>query len=110
MRRPLGLAEKARPYQVAEEGRLWDLKRVDRFLALGVYHRTVNARGAISMYGWPHQVGRAHKGREVFVRFDPGERQWVVSDHQGTELRRMPADDLSPKRVRDLRVGCGRHM
>jgi hypothetical protein len=39
------------------------------------------------------------------VRFDPSTRQWVVSDHQGQELKRLMADELSRQRILALNVG-----
>jgi hypothetical protein len=104
-----GLVHSARPYELARASRLWDLSLVDRFLASRVYHRRANARGAISLYGWPKNLGRAHKGKEVYVRFDPSKREWVVTDHQGSQLKRLPAPELREKRILALTVGCGRH-
>jgi hypothetical protein len=100
-----GLKHSGRPYDRQGEGAAWDLARVDRFLASGVYYRRANARGAIWLYGWGRSLGRAHRGQEVCVRFDPTARQWVVSDHQGQELKRLAADELSRERILSLTVG-----
>jgi hypothetical protein len=99
------LRHSGRPYDPAGEDAMWDLARVDRFLASGVYHRRANARGAIWLYGWGRGLGRAHRGKEVYIRFDPSARQWVVSDHQGQELKRLEAEELSRKRILSLTVG-----
>jgi hypothetical protein len=99
------LKHSGRPYDVAQENELWDLARVDRFLAAGVYYRRANARGAIWLYGRGRVLGRAYRGMEVSVRFDPTPRLWVASDHQGEELKRLPADELSRDRIMALDVG-----
>jgi hypothetical protein len=99
------LRHSGRPYDPAAERRIWDLRHVDQFLAAGVHHRRVNARGFISLYGWSRGLGRAHRGKEVSVRFDPRRRAWVVSDYQGQELKRLAADELSRERILALNVG-----
>ena len=100
-----GLQHSERPYDREQEARMWDLSRVDQFLSAGVYYRRANARGAIWLYGLGRNLGRTHRGKEVCVRFDPSSRQWVVSDHQGQELKRLVADELSRERILSLKVG-----
>jgi hypothetical protein len=99
------LRHSGRPYDPTKERQIWDLSRVDQLLAAGVYHRRANSRGLIYLYGWSRGLGRAHRGKEVSVRFDPTSREWVVSDHQGLELKRFPADELKRERILDLDVG-----
>ena len=99
------LRHSGRPYDPAEERRMWDLARVYQFLAAGVYHRRANPRGFIYVYGWSRGLGRAHRGKEVVVRFDPRSREWVVSDDQGQELKRFVADELSRESILALNVG-----
>jgi hypothetical protein len=100
-----GLRHSGRPYQVGDERRLWDLSRVDRFLSGLTLHRRANARGTIWIYGVPRNLGRAHAGAEVRVRFDPSDRQWVVTDLEDHELKRFPAPELSRARILALDVG-----
>jgi hypothetical protein len=100
-----GLRHSGRPYHAGDERRMWDLSRVDRFLAERTLYRRANARGAISVYNTPRYLGRAHRGAEVRVRFDPSDRQWVVSDLGGRELKRLPAPELSRARILALDVG-----
>jgi hypothetical protein len=99
------LRHSGRPYLPRDEGRGWDLSRVDRFLADLTLHRRANARGVISIYGEARNLGRPHRGKEVRVRFDSGSRQWVVTDLQGEELKRLAALELSRKQILDLKVG-----
>jgi hypothetical protein len=99
------LKHSGRTYDRTNEDELWELARVDQFLAQAVYHRRTNARGAIYLYGWPYYIGRVHSGKEVFVRFDPSDRHWVIRDHQGQELKRSLAEELTAERVYNLNVG-----
>lgn len=99
------LRHSGRPYHPADEARLWELSRVDRFLAGVTLYRRANARGTIWLYGEPRNLGRAHRGKEVQVRFDPAARQWVVSDLQGGELKRPAAPELTRARIMALNVG-----
>jgi hypothetical protein len=99
------LRHSGRPYLVRDERRSWNLSRVDHFLAGLTLHRRANARGAIWLYGEGRGLGRPHRGKEVRVRFDAGSRQWVVSNLQGEELKRLPAPELSRERILALKVG-----
>jgi hypothetical protein len=100
-----GLCRIERPYRADEEDRCWELSHVDRFLGEVVLYRRANARGAIWLYGWGRGLGRIHRGKEVCVRFDISSRYWIVSDYQGQELKRLPAEELSRERIIALEVG-----
>lgn len=100
-----GLRHSGRPYRAADERRSWDLGGVDRFLAGLTLYRRANARGAIWIYGMPRNLGRAHGGQEMRARFDPSDRQWVVTDLEDRELKRFPAPELSRARIMALDVG-----
>jgi hypothetical protein len=100
-----GLGRIERPYHADYEETIWDLSRVDRFMGEQVLHRRANAKGAIGLYGWGRGLGRVHRGKEVFVRFNMFSREWVVSDHQGQELKRLSAEELSRERILALEVG-----
>lgn len=100
-----GLSHSGRPYRQGDEGRAWDLARVDRFLSGLTLYRRANARGAIWLYGEGRVLGRAHRGKEVRARLDAPAREWVVTDLQGSELKRLPAAELSRERIMALRVG-----
>ena len=99
------LRHSGRAYRIADEGRSWELSRVDRFLADLRLHRRASAHGEIWVYGVPRNLGRAHGGAEVGVRFDPADRQWVATDLEGRELKRFPAPELSRARILALDVG-----
>lgn len=100
-----GLRHSERPYRREDEDAMWDEAWVARAVSAGVYYRRANARGAIWLYGWGRSLGRCHRGKEVSVRLDPAAWQWVVSDHQGQELKRLAADELARERILSLTVG-----
>jgi hypothetical protein len=50
-------------------------------------------------------LGKAYRGQEVAVRFDPEGRYWVVSDLEGKVIVRMIALELSRERIINLDVG-----
>jgi hypothetical protein len=99
------LLEVPRPYCIEDEPRLWDLSRVDAFLAQGVAYRRADRYGSISLYNRDRYQGQANGGREVAIRFDPTVRHWVVSDLDGDVIVRWIAGELSRERIMNLEVG-----
>jgi len=93
-----------RAYQPARERALWDLSRVDAFLARGCWIRRADCNGKVSIYGHGRSVGRSRAGREMAVRFDAPARCWSVSDANGEEVKRLPAEELTRKRIMALAV------
>jgi putative transposase len=85
-------------FQAALELSLFDLKRVDQYLASFAWVHRVNRNGQVSI-GAKHtryMVALAYAGHEVEVRFDPKDRHFVFS-HLGDPdhiLRRQPARGL----------------
>jgi putative transposase len=75
------LLQVRRPYRADQELCVFDLQRVDQYLAGFVWTHRVNRNGQVSI--GPHQVrytvSRAHAGQEVEVRFDPQDRHLVFS-------------------------------
>jgi hypothetical protein len=100
-----GLRHSGRPYRVSDERRSWDLAHVDRFLSGLTLHRRADERGVIWIYGEPRNLGRAHGREEVRARFETSDRQWVVTDLGGGELKRLPAPELTRERILTLDVG-----
>jgi transposase InsO family protein len=72
------LLHQPRPYQAHFEWALFDLHRVERFLAQFTWSRKVTA-GQVSLGGQHHyySVGRAYAKQQVWVRFDPVDRHFV---------------------------------
>jgi hypothetical protein len=99
-----GLAHSGRPYDPAQEPALWNWSRVTEHLATYVVTRHVDSTGQVSLYNQGHYVGKIHRGKEVYVMFDPNRTEWVIADHGGQQLRSLPAEMLSSQRVMDLNV------
>jgi hypothetical protein len=99
-----GLAHSGRPYSVESEGELWDWSRVGAHLSGYVVSRRVDPRGCVSTYNRGLYVGKVHRGKTVWVTFDPETNDWVIADARGHYLSRKPADELSPERVLGLDV------
>lgn len=94
------LVQPRRSYQPELELLLFDLDRVDNFLASFVWERKVGKTGQITI-GGQHQsycVGRQFARQTVQIRFDPSDRNFVAfhTDDQAheTELKRWPARNL----------------
>jgi hypothetical protein len=93
-----------REYRRAREEALWDLARVDAFLARGCWRRRADSQGVISLYGHGRSVGRCWARRELIVRFDAPSRCWSVSSPQGELIKRLPANELTRERILALAV------
>lgn len=83
-----------RPYHPALEWSLFDLARVDAFLAQHVWTRLVNNTGCVSVGNHLYYVSRALRGRTVSVRFIPQSRSFCFQLPDGTIVRRQPAVGL----------------
>jgi hypothetical protein len=99
-----GLAHSGRPYDPAREPELWEWSRVTEHLATYAVSRRVDSRGQVSLYNRNHYVGQIHKGKDVYVMYDPNCNEWLFTDRDGHQLRTLPAEMLSAQRVMDLEV------
>jgi hypothetical protein len=99
-----GLAYSGRPYDSAQEAAIWEWSRVADHLATYVVVRRVDSKGMVSLYNRGHYVGQIHRGKEVYVMYDPNRNEWLFADRDGRQLRSQPADQLSRQRVMDLDV------
>jgi hypothetical protein len=93
-----------RVYRRSQEEALWDLSRVDTFLAQGCWRRRADRNGTISIYGHCRAVGRRWAYQEVVVRFDPSSRCWLVSNQDGELVKQLPARELTRERILALAV------
>jgi hypothetical protein len=100
--------ELAAPRPAPADGSLagFDLARVTAYLAQGRWRRRVSKVGQITFYGQGYRVGRPWGGEHVWVRLDAASHEWVVSQEDGTELRRYPAAQISTERICALQVSC----
>ena len=98
------LRQPRHPFRPEHELALFDLNRVDAYLATFTWSRKVGQTGQICL-GGHHQyysVGRTYAGREVFIRFDPADRHFLFyddPDQPQQEIGRRPARNLE---VEDL--------
>ena len=92
------LLQPRRPFQPEQELALFDLQRVDAYLATFTWRRVVDKNGRISlgMERRRYSVGRAYARCEVIVRFDPTNRHFVFSEPSvtGSIIRQLPAKGL----------------
>ncbi|HEY6071801.1 MAG TPA: hypothetical protein VIV15_00040 [Anaerolineales bacterium] len=95
-----------RPFRPELELALFDLRRVDAYLASFTWDRRVDVNGVVYL-GERYSLGRKYAHPAVKVRFDPADRHFVCFQTQvdGTEieLKRWPARHLE---VEDL-TGLG---
>jgi hypothetical protein len=99
------LAAGGRAYDPADEAAAWEVGRVWAALAGGVWARTVDKVGRISLYDQGYGVGRRYAGQAVWVRFDAQTGEWVVRGADDAELARHPAAELTTERIVGLTVG-----
>jgi transposase InsO family protein len=98
------LTHSGRPYAIESEARIWDWARIKAHLSGYAVVRQVGRRGCVSIYNRERYVGKIHRGKAVYVMFDPETNEWLFADTQGHYLCRKPADELSPESVLDLNV------
>ena len=72
------------------EASLFDLKRVDAYLATFTWRRKVGKTGQLNVADSHRRyyVGRRYAGQKLTVKFDPGDRHLVFYDDDGGEIKR----------------------
>jgi len=90
------LLQPSRPFQPEHELALFDLKRVDAYLATFAWERKVSKAGQVDIGRRRYHIGRSYARRQVWVRFDPDDRHFVFYDVDDPEqeLCRRPARGL----------------
>jgi hypothetical protein len=90
------LLQPRRPFQQEHELALFDLRRVDSYLATFTWERKVGKTGQTEIGRHRYSVGRAHAHHRMIVRFDPADRHFVFYDIDDpeTEICRRPAKGL----------------
>ncbi len=99
-----GLAYSGRRYREGDEARVWSLQRVCDHLAEYAVARQVDRQGKVSVYNRNLYVGVVHGGKQVCVQFDPEQKQWLISDSTGQQLRTQPAPEISVRAIRSLQM------
>lgn len=80
-----------RPFQVDLEWELFDLNRVDAFLAQHVWTRHISATGTVCLGHRYYYVGRQHLNQAVAVRFIPVTRAFRFELPDGTFVNELSA-------------------
>ena len=93
-----------RSYRRAREAALWDLARVDDFLARGCWRRHADGNGVISIYGHGRSVGRPWARQELVVRFDEASGVGWSPIQGGGLIKQLPARELTRERILALAV------
>ena len=100
------LLESRRPYRPEHELALFDLSRVDAYLATFTWQRKVGKTGQISLgsHRQRYTVSRTYARQQVLVRFDPNDRHFVFYDIDDPEkeIRRQPAKNLEAADITGL--------
>jgi len=88
------LAQPRRPYVPSDEGRQFDLGRVDAYLSQWGWRRTVDLRGQISLANHNYRVGEAYCRQSVQVHFERTDRSLVCQLASGQVVRRLHMPEL----------------
>lgn len=83
-----------RPYHYDLEWDLFDLNRVDAFLAHLVWTRKVATNGTIHLGGFYYILGQDWTGQTVSIRFLPASRSFRFENAQGADIATLPAQGL----------------
>jgi len=90
------LLQPRRPFQQGHELALFDLRRVDSYLATFTWERKIGKTGQTEVGRQRYSVGRAYARHRMMVRFDPTDRHFVFYDIDDPEVEicRRPAKGL----------------
>lgn len=83
-----------RPYHPDLEWEMFDLKRVDDFLAQFVWTRKVAGNGTVHIANYYYILGRDWKGQSVSIRFLAASRSFRFEDAEGALISTLPAQGL----------------
>lgn len=98
------LLQPRRPYTRTWEEAHWDLGRAQAYLAGHTAVRRANQQGQVSVYDHRYSVGARHRGKVVWVYYDPGAEEWVFTEAQGPVLRRLKAVEITRQHITALQV------
>ena len=91
-----------RSYSREEKASLFDLRRVDQYLAQWEWRRRVDSTGQISLADQNQRVGRCYQGQMVKIRFDPTTREFVCRTVEGKEIHRFTLAEVSAEYIIDF--------
>jgi len=87
------------PYQVDHERQLFDLTRVDLYLAQWEWRRQVDCAGKISLAGRNQYIGKRYQRQVVKVRFDPAVREVICSLASDEVVARLTLVELTAEYI-----------
>lgn len=88
-----------RPYQPEWEAALFDLTRVEAYLAKQTWVRVVSQVGQVSLGGYRYGLGVAWAGQTVTIQFKASARQFVFTQIRPEHNRRLRQIELAPVRL-----------
>lgn len=65
----------------------FDINKVHEYLSKKVWQRKATSIGRISFFGENIHIGRPFSGVEIFITFDPIEKQWIFRNKKGLLLK-----------------------
>lgn len=98
------LRHSGRTYTPQGEAAQWELRRAQEYLAGHTAGRRVNRQGQVWIYGRRYSVGVKHRGQAVWVYYDAGSEEWVISEDGGRVLRRLRAMEITQECIMGLQV------
>lgn len=98
------LLHNPRQYCQSNEAQLWDIQRVDEFIANRIWTRRVDKVGRISLFSTAYSVGRVFAGSDVMIHFDVDTREWIIEDERGRLLKRHQCQEITPERILNLNL------
>ena len=102
------LRHSGREYSPAWEQGNWNVEEARGVLAEVVEKRRVDQNGCVSLYSRNVGVGRAWKGTEVWVRYDPAGRRWTFYDNDGRLVQHRDAPEINHDSILDLTASDSR--
>ena len=96
------LQKNERTYQAELEVELWQMERVEIFLARKLWARRVDKVGRISLFSSDYSVGRKYRGQTVQIRYDLQSHDWLIESEQGLLLKRYSCQEISHETIQNL--------
>ncbi len=83
---------------------VWSLPLVKTYMSQFVFRRKVENYELVTLFANTYSVGCTHARRQVEIRIDPDTTEWIVTDEQGSLLRRLPAKELDDTLIHQLQL------
>jgi hypothetical protein len=93
------LLSQPRPYDPDHDAKLWSHQAIFDYLASFRFQRKVEVNGRINILSREYSLGTAFRGLTLAIQMDAQQRQWIVYDDYGVELRQIEPKDLTYETV-----------